>query len=114
MKKMMHIVATPRGSESRTLQISRAFIEAVERKVDLQVDELDLFAETLPSLTVAQAGVGQVPRESVAISGSERRRTTPNVARLSCRPTRRCQRRRKWEDCLSWAYPRISQANSPL
>ncbi|MBF0522731.1 MAG: NAD(P)H-dependent oxidoreductase [Candidatus Omnitrophica bacterium] len=53
MKKILHIIATPRDQESRTLKISRAFLEVLKRKnPDYQIDELNLFEEELPSLTV--------------------------------------------------------------
>lgn len=53
MKKLLHIVATPRGEESRTLQVSHAFLGAFRAKHPAWViDELDLFKEDLPPLTV--------------------------------------------------------------
>jgi len=53
MKKLLHIIATPRGEESRTLQVSRAFLEALKNKnPDCKIDALDLFKEELPVLTV--------------------------------------------------------------
>lgn len=53
MKRLLHIIGTPRGDDSRTLRVSRSFVEAVNKKYpDLAVDELDLYAEKLPELTV--------------------------------------------------------------
>lgn len=53
MKKLLHIIATPRGEESRTLKVSRAFLEAIKTKYPgCVVDELDLFKTALPPLTV--------------------------------------------------------------
>ncbi len=53
MKKLLHIVATPRGEESRTLQVSHAFLGAFRaRHPAWAIDELDLFKEDLPPLTV--------------------------------------------------------------
>lgn len=53
MKKLLHIVASPRGDESRTLQVARVFLEAFKEKhPDWVVEELDLNKEVLPSLTV--------------------------------------------------------------
>lgn len=49
MKTMLHIISTPRGSESRTLKVSQAFIDNL--KSDWKVDDLNLFKEKLPELT---------------------------------------------------------------
>lgn len=52
MKRLLHIIATPRGEESRTLQVSRVFLEAFqERHPDWLIDELDLGKEELPPLS---------------------------------------------------------------
>lgn len=56
MKKLLHIIATPRGEESRTLCVSGAFLEAFKAAhADWAVDELDLFKEKLPPLTATIA-----------------------------------------------------------
>lgn len=53
MKKMLHIIATPRNEESRTLKVSGAFLDAFKkRNRDFVVEELNLFKEKLPELTV--------------------------------------------------------------
>jgi FMN-dependent NADH-azoreductase len=53
MKKLLHIIATPRGEESRTLKVSRTFLDSFKSShTDWVVEELDLFKEELPSLTV--------------------------------------------------------------
>ena len=53
MKKLLHIIATPRGDESRTLKVSASFLEAFGLShSDWVVEELDLSKEELPSLTV--------------------------------------------------------------
>lgn len=53
MKKLLHIIATPRGDESRTLQISKVFLKSFkEAHPDWTIEELDLTMEKLPSLTV--------------------------------------------------------------
>lgn len=52
MKKLLHIIATPRGNESRTLKISNTFIEFFQNKhPEWAVDELNLYKEELPSLS---------------------------------------------------------------
>lgn len=53
MKKLLHIIATPRGEDSRTLRMSSAFLEAfVAANPEWILDELDLAHEELPSLTM--------------------------------------------------------------
>ncbi|MBI4335455.1 MAG: NAD(P)H-dependent oxidoreductase [Candidatus Omnitrophica bacterium] len=55
MKKLLHIIATPRAEESRTLEVSRAFLKVFkETHADWAVDELNLSREKLPELTVKQ------------------------------------------------------------
>lgn len=51
MKKILHIIASPREDESRTLQISEAFLEVfLENHPDYILDELNLSKEDLPQL----------------------------------------------------------------
>lgn len=53
MKKLLHIIATPRGNDSRTLKVSQAFLEAFSKKnPDCKIDELNVATADLPSLTV--------------------------------------------------------------
>ncbi|HCD38759.1 MAG TPA: ACP phosphodiesterase [Candidatus Omnitrophica bacterium] len=53
MKKLLHIIATPRGDDSRTLKVSQAFLEALSKKnPDCKIDELNVATDTLPSLTL--------------------------------------------------------------
>lgn len=57
MKKVLHIVASPRGKASRTLRISAGLLEkirTVQGKIEL--DTLDLFAEKLPEMNVTRVG----------------------------------------------------------
>ncbi|TAN60727.1 ACP phosphodiesterase [bacterium] len=52
MKKLLHIIATPRGEESRTLQVTAAFLERFKKKYpDCKIDELNLTAEALQPFT---------------------------------------------------------------
>ncbi len=52
MKKLLHIIATPRGNKSRTLSVSGVFLDAfLKANPGWIVDELDLSREILPSLT---------------------------------------------------------------
>jgi FMN-dependent NADH-azoreductase len=51
MKKLLHIIATPRGEDSRTLRVSEAFIETFQAThPDWTMEELNLTKEELPSL----------------------------------------------------------------
>jgi FMN-dependent NADH-azoreductase len=53
MKKLLHIIATPREAESRTLQVSNTFLAIFKDKhPDWMIEELNLFKEELPSLTL--------------------------------------------------------------
>lgn len=53
MAKLLHIIATPRGGDSRTLKISASFLEILGKKYpQLTVDTIDLFKEKLPPLTL--------------------------------------------------------------
>lgn len=57
MKKLMHIIATPRGGESRTLKVSAAFLDAFKKnQVNWVIDTLDIAKEKLPPLTLKQVG----------------------------------------------------------
>jgi FMN-dependent NADH-azoreductase len=51
--KLMHIVASPREEESSTLKVSKAFLEAFqESHPKAVIDELNLFKEKIPELTM--------------------------------------------------------------
>jgi len=53
MKKLLHIIASPRGSESRTLKISAEVLRLFKAAYpEGKIDELDLFAAKLPELTI--------------------------------------------------------------
>ncbi len=66
-KKLLHIIATPRGEESRTLRVSKAFMDTLKGKYpDLIVEELNLYKEELPELTVKR-----VDGKYVLLSGKE-------------------------------------------
>jgi FMN-dependent NADH-azoreductase len=53
MKKLLHIIATPRGAESRTLQVSEAFLRDFKKKhPECAVEELNLYKERLTPLTL--------------------------------------------------------------
>ncbi len=72
MKKILHIIASPREEDSRTLQISKVFFSSLkETHPDWKIDELDLSKIALPSLSKKVAGgkyflfAGQQPPESV-------------------------------------------------
>ncbi len=53
MKKLLHIIATPRGEESSTLKVSAIFLDSFKKvHQDWTVDELDLTKEKLPPMTI--------------------------------------------------------------
>ena len=53
MKKLLHIIATPRAKASRTLQVTEAFLDSFRKKYpQCNIDTLNVFTENLPSLTV--------------------------------------------------------------
>ncbi len=67
MKKLLHIIATPREDESRTLKVSASFLEAFATShPDWVVETLDLSKEELPALTVKR-----VDGKYVLLSGKE-------------------------------------------
>lgn len=53
MKKLLHIIASPRGDESRTLKVSEIFMKNFKKKYpDCEIDELNVFKEELIEMTV--------------------------------------------------------------
>lgn len=67
MKRLLHIIATPREDESRTLQISSVFLEAFQAEhPNWVIDELNLCKEDLPSLSLKS-----VSGKYVLLSGEE-------------------------------------------
>ncbi|MBU1998992.1 MAG: NAD(P)H-dependent oxidoreductase [Candidatus Omnitrophica bacterium] len=67
MEKLLHIIATPRGEDSRTLKVSQAFIENLQKKfTKCSIDELNVAVEPLPPLTVKV-----VSGKYVLLSGKE-------------------------------------------
>ncbi len=51
--KLLHIIATPRIKDSRTLRISKEFLKVLkEKNPKLEIDELDLFKAELPEVYV--------------------------------------------------------------
>jgi FMN-dependent NADH-azoreductase len=57
MKRLLHVIASPREDESRTLQVAGAFLDSfVETHPEWIIDELDLCTEDLPSMTAKQVG----------------------------------------------------------
>ncbi len=55
MKKLLHIIATPRGNDSRTLKVSQVFLDGFKKKYPAcQIDEFNITTEPLPSLTIEE------------------------------------------------------------
>ena len=52
MSKILHVISTPREDESRTLEVSKTFLEELQKKKpDHKISELNLAKEELPSLS---------------------------------------------------------------
>lgn len=67
MKKLLHIIATPRSDESRTLKVTKAFLESFRSsQPGWAVEDLDLSKEKLPSLTA-----NRVDGKYVLLSGKD-------------------------------------------
>ncbi len=55
MKKVLHIVASPRGSSSRTLRIADALLKKIGKQFPgATIDTLDVFAEKLPEMNITR------------------------------------------------------------
>ncbi len=55
MKKILHIVASPRGGNSRTLKVSSALVKRLEEtSPHAVIDELNVFTENLPEMNVTR------------------------------------------------------------
>ncbi|MFA4982442.1 MAG: NAD(P)H-dependent oxidoreductase [Candidatus Omnitrophota bacterium] len=53
MNKLLHIIASPRGRDSRTLQVSRVFLEAFKKEhPDCAIAEVNVFEEDMQPLVV--------------------------------------------------------------
>ncbi|MBU4376226.1 MAG: NAD(P)H-dependent oxidoreductase, partial [Candidatus Omnitrophica bacterium] len=67
MKKLLHIIATPRGKESHTLKVSESFLEAFAKKYPkCVIDTLNVTEEELPAL-----GVKTVQGKYALLSGKD-------------------------------------------
>ncbi|MBI5632546.1 MAG: NAD(P)H-dependent oxidoreductase [Nitrospirae bacterium] len=67
MKKLLHVIATPRGDDSRTLRITEAFLESFQAThPDWVIEELNLTTEELPSLNTRR-----VDGKYVLLGGNE-------------------------------------------
>lgn len=55
--KLLHLNASPRGSDSRTLSVSGAYLEQFRNEhPDATIEEVDVFRADLPELTVRDVG----------------------------------------------------------
>lgn len=55
MKKVLHIVASPRGAESRTLRIADALIKKMQKDLPgAKIDTLNVFSEKLPEMNITR------------------------------------------------------------
>ena len=49
--KLLHILASPRGSESTTLRVSNAFLDRLQSNLgNVDIDVIDLYGDALPSI----------------------------------------------------------------
>ena len=73
MKRLLHIIATPRGDESRTLEISMVFLDAFKKNhPSWIIDELNLANEELPNLSQKSVSGKYVLLEGKNLFGSLR------------------------------------------
>lgn len=71
MKRLLHIIATPREDESHTLQVSEIFLDTFQKNhPNWVVDELNLPKEELPSLSVKSVSGKYVLLEGKELFGS--------------------------------------------
>jgi len=71
MKRLLHIIATPREDESRTLQVSEAFLDAFKNThPNWVIDELNLIKEELPNLSQKMVSGKYVLLEGKDLFGS--------------------------------------------
>lgn len=71
MKKLLHIVASPRGEQSRTLRVSASLIEKIRNtNGEIELDTLDLFIEKLPEMNVTRVGGKYMLMSGQELSGS--------------------------------------------
>ena len=55
MRKLLHVVASPRGERSRTLQVAGAFLERFRAcHPAWLIDEINLFEDELPEMAARQ------------------------------------------------------------
>ncbi len=67
INKLFHIIATPRGQESRTLKVSNVFLEEFKKKYpSCTIDTINLFTDRIPSITLKM-----VNGKYVLLSGNE-------------------------------------------
>lgn len=57
MKKVLHIVASPRGENSRTLKIAKTLLKRLDELFPgSEIDELNVFEENLPEMNITRVG----------------------------------------------------------
>ena len=67
MKKLLHIIATPRGNESSTLKVAKAFLDEFSKKYPgCVIDELNVATSKLPELATEE-----VSGKYMLLSGKE-------------------------------------------
>ncbi|SOD74790.1 FMN-dependent NADH-azoreductase [Jatrophihabitans sp. GAS493] len=48
--KLLHIVASPRGEKSTSVQVADAFLEGLQERGDVEVEVIDLYNQELPAV----------------------------------------------------------------
>jgi FMN-dependent NADH-azoreductase len=73
MKNLLHIICSPRGTESRTLKISSHLeTKYTQTYPDILVDRLDLFSEDIPQLDVIKVKGKYILMGGEELSGKEK------------------------------------------
>ncbi len=73
MKRLLHIIASPREGDSRTLQVSKVFLKTFQKEhPDWIVDELNLIKEKLPELSMKAVSGKYVLLGGKELFGSQR------------------------------------------
>jgi FMN-dependent NADH-azoreductase len=83
MKKILHIIATPRGAQSRTLKVSGSFLTGIKKKhPGCEIEELNLFEEKLPELTAEMVDGKYILLSGKELSGEFRKAWAQTVGHI--------------------------------
>lgn len=83
MKKLLHVIATPRGTDSNTLKVSNVFLDEFrKRHPECNIEEIDLSREALPPLTAKRVDGKYVLLSGKELSGDVKESWNEIVARI--------------------------------